>query len=322
MSQLSEIFDQMRQVPHGENAYRARRCSESIFFGLDSNSQPSLFIKENTSGRKYALETSNISIGFSQEYSMVFSEGTAERFVGHKISCKSQREQDVRTFLSIMQSYIDNASVYDLTNDGLTDFFYSLVRLFKIQPDSDTTTARQGLWGELFMMKTFRGYDFWTKHWHSDPLNIFDFSKADKRIEVKTTTNQERIHQFSHSQLFSGDEVRVVSIMLQREDSGTALRALIEEAREIFRKSPHYFKLEKAIRKAGMDDLNESGPIFSASHALGNLAGYAICDIPRFPIAEPEGVSGTHYRSDLTGATRLGNSEIDAWITGWDSEVE
>lgn len=320
MSRLSELFDQMRQVPHGENAYRVSRFSEKVFFGLDSNNQPNVFVKENTPSRKYALETSNISIGFSQEYDLVFSEGNAERFIGHKISCKSQREADVRTFLSIIQSYIDNASVHDLTSDGLTDFFYSLVRLFKIQPDSDTTTARQGLWGELFLMKTFGGYDLWTKHWHSDPLNIFDFSMTNKRIEVKTTINPERIHQFSHSQLFSDDDVKIVSIMLRIDDSGTTLRTLIEEAREIFRMSPHYFKFEKAIRKAGMDDLSEFGPVFSTSYAQENIAWYVVENVPKFLVAEPEGVSGTHYRSDLTGATRLGNSEIDTWIISWNQE--
>ena len=104
MTRLSELYDQMRQLPHGENTYRVSRYSENVFIGLDCNNKPNVFVGDGAKNRRYALETSNISIEFSREYNLVFSEGNTERLIGHRISCNSQREADIRTFLSVIQS--------------------------------------------------------------------------------------------------------------------------------------------------------------------------------------------------------------------------
>ena len=275
-----------------------------------------IFVKTEDHGKSYILKTNYVSVEFNREYDIVVN-SSPERIVCHRISCNSNRVVDIRAFLSVVQSYIEHASVYDLSSEGLTDFFHAIVRLFKVEVDKDSKTARQGLWGELFLMKNFGGFDFWSEHWHADPLNMFDFSAVGKKVEVKTTLKPERIHAFSHGQLFSSEDVKIVSILLRNEDTGLSLKALIEEARESFRNTAHYFKLEKAVRIASMDGLDEEGPSFSESYARDNLAWFFVGHVPHFSCGEPEGVTSTHYSSDLTKAPRMTSNEVENWLSSW-----
>ena len=160
----------------------------------------------------------------------------------------------------------------------------------------------------------------WAEHWHSEPTRLFDFSKGNHRIEIKTTSKPERIHEFSHRQLFSlsSEEISIVSMMLREEDAGLSLRSLIEEAKKNLRATPYFIKLEKAVRSAGMDNSSDTGPRFNDLEASRQLAWYGAESVPRFRTQEPEGVSGTHYRSDLTNAPKLTAEQVKDWMQNWD----
>jgi len=178
---------------------------------------------------------------------------------------------------------------------------------------------RQGLWGELFMMQKVRGYRHWAPFWHSEVTRVFDFSAQSRRLEVKTAAGGQRIHHFTHRQVFAiGDEeIVVASLVLREDDSGVSLKQLIDECRTGLLGTPHFLKLERAVRQTGMEDPTTEGPVFGAAEAERQLAWFRAEYTPHFRLPEPPGVSDTRYRVDLSTAPRLDLDRLNTWLDRW-----
>jgi hypothetical protein len=198
-------------------------------------------------------------------------------------------------------------------------FFRNVVRLFSIQPAKDKATERQGLWGELFVMRSLRGYSFWAPFWHNELMEVFDFSTSKKRLEVKTSASGQRIHHITHSQVFAmkGEEIVFASLMVNDNQANLSLRKLIDECKAELLGSMSYFKIEKAARHAGMHDTDDLGPCYNLELAKESLAFFHSNDIPHFAMPEPPGVSQTSFRADLRNAPRINDERLEMWLDTW-----
>ena len=96
----------------------------------------------------------------------------------------------------------------------------------------------------------------------------------------------------------------------EEDDVGKSLKSLIEEAIVSLRGTPYYLRLERSVMEVAMNGSDE-GPKYNEAEATKNMAWFHVKNIPRFKSPEPEGVSGTRYRSDLTNTPRMSNEEID-----------
>ena len=165
----------------------------------------------------------------------------------------------------------------------------------------------------------------WAPFWHSEVDRLYDYSSRVGRVEVKTCIGGNRIHKFSHKQLYSTSQepVHVVSILLQKEEesAGLTLQQLIEECRAALRTSPYLVKLERAIRRAGMQEPTECGPIFNEQNAARSIQWFHARDIPHFSEPEPDNVSGTNYSANLGAAQPLSVTDILDLCTCWKDSV-
>jgi hypothetical protein len=295
---------------------------EGLYVGTDSEHRVAIFIKSDNEPPIPSIKTDKLQVDFSSDYQLYLNGKQSVVSNFHSIRCLSNDPDDTRLFTDIIESIISDPNT-DYKAQSLSSIFYALVGLFETTPQQDVRKERQGLWGELFFMRQYGGYEKWIPVWHSDPSRLFDFSMDSKRIEVKTSTRPERIHEFSHRQLFSigSEKVVVVSLMLREEDTGLSLRTLINEAKAKLKGKSHYIRLERAIIKADMDEPTEEGPRYNEAEARNQLAWYEIENVPHFPTPEPQGVSGTHYRSDLTTAQKMPEEEIRKTIEEWGPEA-
>jgi hypothetical protein len=228
----------------------------------------------------------------------------------------------VETFILLVDALIARLAEATITGDDLTRFFRALARLFGTAPSSEPAHERQGLWGELFLMRQIGGISMWCPFWHSDPYKRFDLSAGCRRLEVKTTLGPARSHEFAHRQLYaSGDEqIAVASLILRPDPIGLSLRTLISQAREELSGDPSLFvKLEIAIRAAAMGHPAITGPAYNEAEAMAALVWFWAHDVPRFTQPEPAGVSNTHYRVDLSTTPPIPSQDLDDWLKGWDS---
>lgn len=317
---IVELYQHLRENPSG-HTYTVALVPRwgDVYLGVDRTGRPCLFVRVGTVCSEPSLRTTHVSLELSQQYDLAEGEESANRELFHSLRCESILRPDVETFLVLIEAFLTRHEGQPMTGDSLTNFFRSMMRLFTVSPARDLEKERLGLWGELFMMSCLRGYRFWAPFWHSETTRRFDFSAPGHRVEVKTTLGDQRIHHFSHRQIYAegGEEILIVSLLVREEDSGLSLRSLIDDCREALLDTSDFLKLERAVRSAGMEDPSEIGPIFDPDEAKRNLSWFRSTDAPHFRMPEPSGVSETRYKVDLSAAPRLEPQEVGVWLDSW-----
>jgi hypothetical protein len=317
---LLDLLSNLKDNPSG-HIFTVAPVPESAntYLGVDQAGRPWLFIRAQERSHDAPLRTAQITLFPAQEYSISFAGSGVRTETFHALRCDASNPADVGNFLILVEAFLANNKGKHIGDEALGSFFRSMVRLFSIEPARDLTAERQGLWGELFFMKQIRGYAFWAPFWHSEITRLFDFSSSHDRVEVKTTIGTQRVHHFSHRQVYAleGEEIVIASLLLREDDAGRTLQDLVDECRASLLGTPHYLKLEKAVRRAGMDDPSIAGPAYDASQALESFAMFKSTEAPHFRMSEPPGVSETHYKVDLSAAPRLSKADIDSWLNIW-----
>ena len=321
---LAALFSELRDRPSGHAFTVAPVLAhQNILLGVDTTGHPVLFVAAEAGAAEPPLRTNKVSLHIGQSYRLAGMDDAPKTELLHALRCETSDSADVETFLLLAEAFLARQEAGGVDRHGLTSFFRSMVRLFEVTPAKDVKAERRGLWGELFMMSRVRGFRFWAPFWHSEVTRRFDFSSGRNRVEVKITTRPERMHHFSHRQIYAieGEQIVVASIVAAEDDSGLSLRQLIEDCRSALLGTPDYLKLEKSVRQAGMEHPSENGPVIGAVEAEESLAWFRSVDIPHFRVSEPAGVTDTRYRVDLSTAPRVTTVELDEWLRLWSLEI-
>ena len=320
---LTELLSELRDRPSGHTFTVAPVPGhQGVLLGVDLTGHPVLFVLAEAEAVEPPLRTNKVSLHIGQSYSLAGIDDSPRVELLHAMRCETYDSADVATFLLLAEAFLARQEAGGVDRLALTSFFRSMIRLFEVTPARDLQAERRGLWGELFMMSRVRGLRFWAPFWHSEVTRRFDFSCGRNRVEVKITTRPERMHHFSHRQIYTieGEEIVVASIVAAEDDTGLSLQQLIEESRIALLGTPDYLKLEKAVRRAGMESSTETGPAIDATEAAESLAWFRSMDIPHFRVPEPPGVTETRYRVDLSTAPRITTGELDKWLHLWSLE--
>lgn len=314
-----QLFEQLRSTPGGHQFLAAEIPGHAgSFLAADRIGRPSLFVSTQERAARPALRTANLVLAPGQSFRLTLADASFRDGSFDRLSCESTASGDHDAFLLLVDMFTEQVPP-PAPRDALVLFFRSLVRLFATEQARDVAAAREGLWGELFLMRTVRGFRFWIPSWHSEVTRKFDFSAGSLRVEVKSAIGPLRVHHFGHRQLYAqpSEDILIASFLLREEDAGLSLRELVDECREAVRGTSDALKLERAVRSAGMEDPAEVGPRYDASEAQRSLAWYRAEDAPHFRMAEPPGVTETRYRVDLSVAPRLEQEELDQWLARW-----
>ena len=320
---LSTLLAELRDRPSG-HAFTVAPVpgSQGFLLGVDTAGHPVLFVQAEAGAVEPPLRTNKVSLHIGQSYSLAGMDDSPRVELLHALRCETSDLADMETFLLLAEAFLTRQEA-GVDRHALTSFFRSLVRLFAVTPAKDLQAERRGLWGELFMMSHVQGFRFWAPFWHNEVTRRFDFSCGRNRVEVKITTRPERMHHFSHRQIYAieGDEIVISSIVAAEDDSGLSLRELIGDCRSALIGTVDYLKLEKAVRQAGMESSTESGPVINAAEAEEGLAWFRSIDIPHFRVPEPAGVTETRYKVDLSTAPRVAAVELNEWLRLWSLEL-
>lgn len=321
INRLSELYNKLIGFPqdHTFIALEIPGCL-GIYLAVDTSALPSLFITTEKWLIEPPLRTSYVSLLPNQSYRITLCGGEVIEKFFHVINFSSPNQADIETFLSLLETFIDQNNAYQAASANVMTFFRNVARLFSIQPSKDKISERQGLWGELFLMRSMRGYRFWAPYWHNEVKDVFDFSTSKKRVEVKTSVSGQRIHHITHNQVFplKGEEIIFASLVVSEDQADLSLRELIDECKSELLGSSHFIKIEKAARHAAMHNTDDNGPMYSLMSATNSLAFFFSKDIPHFTMPEPPGVSQTSFRADLRNAPKIDIDRLDSWLDTWD----
>lgn len=272
-----------------------------IVFAIESKNHNIIPISQNTRYLKL----------FINYVFLVEHNGVAQNKNLSVLILKSIDKKYIELFVRLTLTLAEN-----LSENKLLAYFMELKDLFANSKKASLVEL-QGLYGELFSMYVLKinyGVDIST-YYQKEEKRKFDFSITDKKkIDVKTTTKPERTHHFLHMQLdIDRFDIKIISIMLQKDDMGMSLLDLITECKDLFEDNLSLImRIESIIKNIDQEELGNLR--FNYDYAKENMKIYAANDIPRLKEKNEEGVYNIEYDVTLSNAASISSSQFTNWL--------
>ncbi len=165
----------------------------------------------------------------------------------------------------------------------------------------------QGLWGELLVIERSKYPETLINAWHSSPKAKFDFTLGRDKIEVKTTSSENRVHRFSIDQLNPSPNSRllIASITVResgQENGGKSVKDLFDAICQKVGVQER-FLLHKIVAETVGNDIGKLDAVyFDYVEATDSLAYFCAKDIPHIKKSDvPAGVTEVKFASSLDG---------------------
>lgn len=166
----------------------------------------------------------------------------------------------------------------------------------------------QGLWAELLVIDQSTRPEVLINAWHSSPSAKYDFTLGRDKIEVKSTSSEDRLHKFSLDQLNPSPNSRLLIASTVVRESGKAVdglsvRDLYEKIRNRVPAVDSQLRLYTIIAETIGSDIAKLESIFyDYTAAVDFLEFYDYHDIPSISKDNvPPLVSEVRFSSNLNG---------------------
>lgn len=280
-------------------------CYEPHRLGKDAQGKPLLLISVLNVGSQshrtpVVLENLTVQHNLNCRVSRpdgTFEEGvfTVVRYTGENVILQDY-------FLKVMSTII--ISIGDRpTQSDVAHAINQLIELFRAMAKAPRKSV-QGLWAELFLISQTGQPATLIEAWHTVVEDRYDFAMDDQRIEVKSFSGNVRLHHFSLQQLHPPEGVKalVASVSVESSQAGISIFDLRERIQNGLGSNLNsLLHVDKIIALTLGDAWQQASDVrFDERLAEESLAFYEISGIPSVNPNLPSGVSGVHFRSDLT----------------------
>lgn len=303
----NNIYHVLASINIPESGFIFKKVNDS-FWGKDFNGNIVFGLLSRENSKTIIESTKNLSLLLNIECEIEDNKNKSREYL-NLLVLKNKTLLDL--FISLTTVFVKNE-----TNYSFLKFFLHLKELFSIDSKAQTSEL-QGLFGELFVLYYFKSTlnldisDFY----QSTNKMKFDFSISDtKKIEVKTTLKQERIHHFKNEQLNNlRYDIKIISLMLQKDDKGLSLLNLIQSCKNLFSNSlTTLLNIEKIVRTCEISDLDAIA--FNEKHLIDNLRIFDSIEIPKIKEKTDAGIFNIEFDSNLSNSNSLSTQETIKWI--------
>jgi hypothetical protein len=215
---------------------------------------------------------------------------------------KSNEETMQNYFLGIATSLLNSLSKKP-TQKEVFETFKNFIEIFRSLTETPTKTI-QGLWAELILIEQSKNIETLINFWHNIPVEKFDFNADCEKIEVKSSSNLERVHIFTAEQLnpTNDNQVIIASIFTKQVSSGLNILDLIDKIVERITEDELKEKIFRIVSKTLGNTFEQTTKIkYDYELAKKSLRFYRHQDISKVErINIPERVSEVKFKSDLT----------------------
>ena len=168
-----------------------------------------------------------------------------------------------------------------------------------------------GLWGELFLIAVANDSEYIINSWHKESNDKFDFNDGIDKLEVKTTTQNRRKHNFEIQQLkkFSNSLTIIASIITSETDNGTSIGNLLNQIKNNISSDLYEKLILKTFDVIG-DKINDIENFkFDYKLAESEIKFYFSDDIPK-PKIIPVEVFEVRFQTDLSNIKAIPKSKF------------
>jgi hypothetical protein len=188
----------------------------------------------------------------------------------------------------------------------------ALIELFRAL-ELPPRKAIQGLWAELYVIAQATDAKAMVGAWHVSPEEPYDFVAGAQRLEVKSTSGDERCHHFALAQLHppAGSLTVIASLFADGAGGGVSLGELVDRARTRVSADPELaMRLDQVVAASlGQSWRRGLSERFDLERAQESLAFFDVRGIPSLqPEDVPADVSDVRFRSRLATVRPLPES--------------
>jgi hypothetical protein len=272
---------------------------------LISSKSDNTFLTQKNIRLKYLELTHKLECKVTENGKSIYANFTVIIF-------KSEEPNLQNYFVSIAESLLDKLSDKP-TQKEVYRIFSSLIEIFRSLSVSPSTTV-QGLWSELFIIANSANPSILLSYWHDSPIEKFDFNADYEKVEVKSSSNLERIHFFTSEQLNppSDKQVLISSLFTKQSTKGKSISDLIEIINKRVNNKVVLEKLYLIIGKTLGNTVEQGIKVkFDYELAEKSLKYYNVQDISKIEkVNIPNQVTEVKNKSDLTNIKAV-NPKID-----------
>lgn len=214
---------------------------------------------------------------------------------------KNNEEMLQNYFLGIAQSLLSSLSMKPSQKE-VFETFKNFIEIFRSLTETPTKTI-QGLWAELFLIEQSKKPETLINYWHNIPEEKYDFNADNQKIEVKSSSNLERVHIFAAEQLNPSNNSQVVisSIFTRQISSGLNVLELFDKINNRVSENKLTEKIYRIISKTLGNTFEQTSKIkYDYELAKTSIRFYKHQDISKVErVNIPEKVSEVKFKSDL-----------------------
>ncbi len=322
MSEYSNILEQfknLKRTDSASNSYEVIALNNSAHrLGCSQEGYPKFFVNTNESASTVQNVIREIlTVEYRVPCELIdTSEGRHEGFFSI-ITLRSLEQNLQAYFIEIFSMMLEkmppipSKRELSLEVENLIEIFSALVNPPK--------KKIQGLWAELLVIEQSSHPEVLINAWHSSPSSKYDFTMGRDKIEVKSTSSEDRIHKFSLDQLNPTVNSRLLIASCIIRESGKAVDGL--SVKDLYEK---ICTKVKAIRSRiqlytiiaetiGTDIDKLENIYFDYTSAVDNLLFFDARTVPHIAKeAVPDFVTDVKFASNLTHLDDIISSgEID-----------
>lgn len=298
----------MKQYKYIGNITREEFINNTVIVCINEEGRPCILVKNAISKTiTRSFDTDNLGIKLNSVLIWENSE-----FYYHIIVLKDNNNETIKNF-ELIYDYIFKKFDDPVEDYELIYLINSIDELFRITPEQQNKERQIGLIGELLVVKDLfcKGVEKVFKKYHKNFNSKHDIEFSDKlRMEVKTTSSDQRLHQFRHDQLSRNDiTVLVASVLVEEAQEGTTLFDLFQLVIEMCPEPDTRFGLNKLMKQFAVTE-EKPGISFSLSKAEESIQYYRAVDLPMIREEIPDGISKISYTVDCAFARPMQIDEL------------
>lgn len=276
---------------------------KNVIAGIDSLGRASVLIRNS--------DASDVQVSFENEFFIMKNNINLEyngEPIGnyHVLICKKTDPIGLSHFERV-SDYLFIKTDNSYSSDEMLKLFYSLETIFSVSINHDRN-LEIGLYGELSVINyLFENHvgDLYKK-WHTNFFNKHDFEfDENKKLEVKTTVKDVRIHSFRHNQVCRDNlTIYIASCMLQTCEEGLSLYDLCRQTIDILDDHEQMLAIELLMNKLGIG-AEYQGICCIKEETYENLKFYDAKTVPHLTETIPTGLSNISYDIDFSGVADI-----------------
>ena len=285
--------------------------------GSSEDGFPKFFVV--SSGNSGLIHNLNAEI-LSVEYDMLCNIVEENKEIDNQrftiITLRSDNEQLQKMFIDVflMMLQMMPAKPTNLMIASKVESLLSIFSKLKRRP----VHKLQGLWAELLLIEQSKDPVTVAKAWHSQPESKYDFTMGRDKVEVKSTSSEQRVHRFALDQLNPSENSRLLicSIIVResgKDANGLSVYDLYDSiSMRIADNEVRMHVYDVMAETLGSDFYSARKKFFDYSEACDSLALFEHIDVPKIDKTYiPELVSDVKFCSNLSYLTDAREKDFD-----------